>query len=316
MRPSRLLACAAAVAVLSACAGSSSSSTPTPSSAGPCSSDSVSPTHSLITVQPPSPAQTISTHQALACGTTVRVAQSGATDLYFSGMQLRCQLTQHHLPAGHIATLISRRPSNAYFFRLTAGDVVCSNTQAANGTAICGTSLAQIGRGTVQTIGPAQWTATCDWEPVFEVAVREGSVRVVDPAGHEVRLFSGYQLTFNFTSRLPTVTPVVFSADDRAVFIAQARVMVLPQLPQTITFTSKQPPSPVPGDTYLVTVAASSGNPVSLSIDTASTSVCSISIITNIVTFNTPGLCIIDASQPGDAEYQAAPPAQLRVKVG
>jgi len=57
-----------------------------------------------------------------------------------------------------------------------------------------------------------------------------------------------------------------------------------------------------------------SGNPVTFSIDPASSSVCSIS--GSIVTFNTPGTCVIDANQAGGARYQAAPQAQQIVKVG
>lgn len=90
--------------------------------------------------------------------------------------------------------------------------------------------------------------------------------------------------------------------------------MKLPGLRQAITFISKPPLSAAPKGTYTVIVAASSGNPVSLSIASTSASVCSISGYT--VTFSAVGLCVIDASQAGDAEDQAAPPAQQQMKVG
>ena len=55
------------------------------------------------------------------------------------------------------------------------------------------------------------------------------------------------------------------------------------------------------------------GNPVILSIDPGSASVCSIT--GSSVTFNNPGSCVIDANQAGTAKYQAAPPAQQTITV-
>lgn len=311
MRPSQLFgACLAAVAVLGGCGTSATSST----TSSPCSSDSASPTNQVVKVQPPTPAKTISASQALACGTTVTVAQSGTTDLYFSGMQLYCGYDRVNLPGSQPGTLVSRDPTYAYFFRLVDGEVFCTVTSTAHGKALCGSRHATIGNGSVMWQGPVQWTASCVFDPAFMVAVRAGSVRVIDPAGTPHLIRSGFQLSYNFSTHQSTVTPVVFSARDLAVFIAQAQARNLPRLPQAITFISRPPPSPVRGGTYTVMVAASSGDPVSLSIASPSTSVCSIS--GNTVTFKAAGLCVIAASQAGDAEYQAAPPAQQGVKVG
>jgi hypothetical protein len=87
-----------------------------------------------------------------------------------------------------------------------------------------------------------------------------------------------------------------------------------PALPaQLISFTS-QASSPVVGSTYTVTAhSGGSGNPVTFTIDLASTSVCSISGAT--VTFNQPDTCTIDANQLGNAQYQQAPQAQQLVAV-
>ena len=85
---------------------------------------------------------------------------------------------------------------------------------------------------------------------------------------------------------------------------------------QTITFTSTAPASAtVGGTTYTVTATASpSGLPVALTIDPSAASVCSISGST--VSFLTVGTCVIDANQPGDANYNAAPQAQQSFLVG
>ena len=83
---------------------------------------------------------------------------------------------------------------------------------------------------------------------------------------------------------------------------------------QAISFTSSPPSAGVVGDTYAVTASGGgSGNPVILSIDPGSASVCSIT--GSSVTFNNPGSCVIDANQAGTAKYQAAPPAQQTITV-
>ncbi|HZF12168.1 MAG TPA: Ig-like domain-containing protein, partial [Thermoanaerobaculia bacterium] len=84
---------------------------------------------------------------------------------------------------------------------------------------------------------------------------------------------------------------------------------------QTITFTSTPPAgATVGGPTYTVTATASSGLPVSFTIDASATSVCSISGST--VSFLAAGTCVIDANQAGDANYNPAPQAQQSDPVG
>jgi hypothetical protein len=84
---------------------------------------------------------------------------------------------------------------------------------------------------------------------------------------------------------------------------------------QTITFTSTPPASAqVGGPTYTVTATASSGLPVTFTIDASASSVCSISGST--VSFIGNGTCVIDANQAGDANWNPAPQAQQPVPVG
>jgi hypothetical protein len=83
---------------------------------------------------------------------------------------------------------------------------------------------------------------------------------------------------------------------------------------QAISFSS-QPSSPAAGTTYLVSArGGESGNPVSFTIDPASTAVCSLTAPAT-VTFSHPGPCIIDANQAGNGKYQAAPQAQQKITV-
>jgi hypothetical protein len=78
---------------------------------------------------------------------------------------------------------------------------------------------------------------------------------------------------------------------------------------QTITFTSTAPVgAAVGGPTYTVTATATSGLPVTLSIDASAASVCS--LVGSTVSFTGAGTCVIDANQAGNANYNAAPQVQ------
>jgi len=87
--------------------------------------------------------------------------------------------------------------------------------------------------------------------------------------------------------------------------------------PQTIAFTSTPPAGIVVGSApYTVTATGGgSGNPVTFSVDAASTSgACSISGST--VSFAGAGICIVDANQPGNTSYAAAPVAEQDIAIG
>ena len=84
---------------------------------------------------------------------------------------------------------------------------------------------------------------------------------------------------------------------------------------QTITFTSTAPSgATVGGSTYNVTATATSGLPVTLTIDSGAASVCSLSGST--VSFIGTGTCLIDANQAGNTNYTAAPQVQQSFGVG
>jgi streptogramin lyase len=92
---------------------------------------------------------------------------------------------------------------------------------------------------------------------------------------------------------------------------------ITPPAPQTITFTSTPPSPAVYGGSYPPqATGGGSGNPVTFSIDPASTAkACSISS-SGVVSFTGLGTCVIDASQAGDSDYTAAPEAQQSFTIG
>ena len=86
-------------------------------------------------------------------------------------------------------------------------------------------------------------------------------------------------------------------------------VAAVPPSTQTIVFTSSPPSGAVVGGPdYTVSASASSGLPVTFSIDGTSAGVCTIS--GSVVTSVGAGTCVIDADQAGDGSYLAAPQVQ------
>jgi hypothetical protein len=82
---------------------------------------------------------------------------------------------------------------------------------------------------------------------------------------------------------------------------------------QTITFTSTNPsPVDVGGASYRPRATASSGLPVTLSLDAASTGC---SLTSGVVSFTAAGTCLINANQAGDAVWAPAPQVQQSITV-
>jgi hypothetical protein len=83
---------------------------------------------------------------------------------------------------------------------------------------------------------------------------------------------------------------------------------------QAISFSSTAPSSPNIGSVYVMAASATSGLPVSFSIDGSSTAgACSVSAGT--VSFTGAGTCVIDANQAGNGTYLSAPQKQQTVEV-
>jgi hypothetical protein len=99
---------------------------------------------------------------------------------------------------------------------------------------------------------------------------------------------------------------VIASVTSPGIDVARAR------LDQTVSFTSTAGDATTDAP-YSVSATASSGLPVSFSIDPGSASVCSIEGQT--VTFLAAGSCTIDAGQEGNITYNPAPTVQQQVQV-
>ncbi len=86
-------------------------------------------------------------------------------------------------------------------------------------------------------------------------------------------------------------------------------IAAVPLIPQVISFTSNAPSPALVGGTYEVSATSGlSGEPVVLSVDPSTSSICSIS--GNTVSLLATGNCVINANQAGNAKYEPAPQAQ------
>ena len=84
---------------------------------------------------------------------------------------------------------------------------------------------------------------------------------------------------------------------------------------QTITFTSAAPvAAKVGGAAYTPTTSATSGLVVTITVDSSSSSICSIN--SGVVSFLAVGTCTLDANQAGNASWSAATQVQQSFAVG
>jgi hypothetical protein len=316
MRPSRLMI-ALAAAVACACCGLTAcgKGQPPPPRRQSCKqvSDSVYAPQPQVSIRPPgvAPTAVTTTSAAMSCGTELIVGGDGTAETAFSGTgQARCQVRQLGAPS---AKVVTRDPEGALFMMANA-HVACSFTGSPRPIYMCG-------EGTLYPGSGSQATASCGQDPVFSVDVRRGSMEVVDPAGRHHMVTAGSAIAFDFASRKAVPGQAQFSAEDLAALAFQADELGLPEpgnssppvsssppatpLPQAITVTS--PPAQVTaGSTYPATATGGgSGNTVIFAIDPKSTKFCSYSQADQMVTFQNPGMCLIDVSQAGNDQYQA-----------
>lgn len=86
------------------------------------------------------------------------------------------------------------------------------------------------------------------------------------------------------------------------------------RIAQAVTFLSSPPAAPAIGGSYTPIASASSGLPVTIIVDPASSAVCSIAA--GVVTFNAYGSCVLDAIQAGNPTFSPAFPVQQAINVG
>ena len=106
---------------------------------------------------------------------------------------------------------------------------------------------------------------------------------------------------------------VLTAAVCAALMAALLPLPVLAAQDQSILFDTTAA-APVVGATYDVAATATSGLPVTFTIDAASGSACT--ILDATVTFVHAGSCVIDADQAGDIDWNPAPTVQQEVVVG
>jgi hypothetical protein len=117
-----------------------------------------------------------------------------------------------------------------------------------------------------------------------------GELYVTSPDPQTIHVKPGTRPTVSFTTKLPTES-------------------------QTINFTSIPPSDPTVGGTYDVAATATSGLPVTFTIDASSTpGACSVS--GTAVSFTSTGLCVVDANQAGNSNFEAAPQVDQSMSVG
>ena len=82
---------------------------------------------------------------------------------------------------------------------------------------------------------------------------------------------------------------------------------------QSVSFTSSTPSATVGGTTYTPAATSTSGLAVTITVDSTSSGVCSIS--SGVVSFLSTGTCTLDANQGGDNNYDVASQVQQSVTV-
>jgi hypothetical protein len=284
---------------LAACGSSNNGSHPHHSSAHhgngtsscPYKSDSVQGSGSMINIQPPgSPQRNVTSSTPMPCDTFLTVGAGGTAQATF-GAQAICQVKQY--AQAQTASLVTRDPLAA-LFRMANGSLWCTFGTSPRRFHICGSGSVLPSPGSAGTVNCA--------DPFFQVQVRAGTWLVTDPSGATHEVVAGAQLRFDFAAdEAAPPAAAVFSADDFAVFTAQAAKLGvrLALIPQPLTITS-QPSETSVGDTYTPTVTAGgSGNPVFLTV----TGECSVSSDGTTVTFTGEGSCSVVAHQNGTADY-------------
>ena len=81
---------------------------------------------------------------------------------------------------------------------------------------------------------------------------------------------------------------------------------------QSVSFTSPNPSPAAVGTTYAPTATATSGLPVAITLDAASTGC---ALAGGVVSFTAAGTCVVNANEPGNSNYNAAAQVQQSISV-
>jgi hypothetical protein len=223
--------------------GSTGSATSATSPAsGPATSDVASASGtgagSAVTLSSRGPAVAVTSTVPVPHGSQVTATGSATADLTFARTSA-CALQPTDGGPGRLTT---RVPPTA-LLQLTQGVVICTIPAVAAQIQLCGSGVVYA-NGTAQA--GAQFVVTCDPDPLFSVAVLDGSVQVVDPSGEHTDVGGGEQMSCNPKDCQAVTGGAGFTDDQLAVFSAQSNE--LHWFPPT-TSTATSTPTTVPPST-------------------------------------------------------------------
>ncbi|MHB1525074.1 MAG: hypothetical protein ACYCZN_02130 [Candidatus Dormibacteria bacterium] len=163
------------------------------------------------------------------------------------------------------------------------------------------------------TVGTADVVAiTSNYAPddngTFVVTGSDGSTYSCSPSGNAT-----CAVNIDATAA-GTVTYTVKDGGGNSTTFSMTWVAATTRKSESISFSTSVPSNATVGGTYSPAATATSGLPVAITVDSASTSVCSIS--SGVVSFLASGTCTIDANQVGNSSYTAAPQVQQAIVVG
>ena len=181
------------------------------------------------------------------------------------------------------------------------------SSAATTGASLLGVTTTTLAAGNVgsaysQTLSAVGGTGSYTW------AVTAGTL----PAG--LTLATGTGVISGTPTAAGTATGLRFTVTDGAARTAASAALTLTILKssQTITVTGG-PTGQDAGTTWTPTVAASSGLPVTITIDPTTSTNCAVS--TGVVTFLAVSTCRVNFDQPGNASFEAAPRVQRTITV-
>ncbi|MCW2785743.1 MAG: Endoglucanase-like protein [Marmoricola sp.] len=157
---------------------------------------------------------------------------------------------------------------------------------------------------------PSPAVAGSTYDPAAAATSTLDAVISLDPGSAGCSLSNG-EVTFTGAGTCVLDADQPGSAAFSAAPQAQQSIQVVKQ-DQTVSFTSTAPSPGVAGSTYDPTATATSTLDVGISLDGTSTG-CSLS--NGEVTFTAAGTCVLDADQPGNAAFSAAPRVTQSISV-
>jgi hypothetical protein len=286
-------------------AGSAGTCTVTATKAGDADYAAASSPPTTVTFAKATQSPLTFTSTSGTCGTELTLTTGGgsgsgtvsfvATDGTASG----CTVSGSSLSAGSAGTCTvtatkagdadyaasSSAPTTVTFARATQAPLTVTSTDGTYGSELTLTTGGGSGAGTVS------FTAT------------DGTA-----AGCTV---SGSSLSAGSAGTCTVTATKAGDADHEAVSSAPTTV-TFARGSQTVAFTSTAPSGATVGATYEPSTRASSGLPVAIALDGSSTGC---TLTSGVVSFTGPGLCVLDATQPGDADWLPAATATQAIQV-